>query len=150
MSTLDVVKARFEQKFRVTPSCWIWEGSRNGDGYGHFRYLGEVAKAHRVSYLLYVGEVPKHLKVRHKCDNPWCVNPNHLELGTDADNMADRSLRGRTAVGEANGKTKLTDAQVAEMKRLRESGVSKEDVANQFGVSTRTVWYAIKTRKLKE
>ena len=146
-----VRKARFEAKFRVTPGCWIWEGCKTHQGYGHFRSgkTRNPMKAHRFSYELYVGPVPEGLIILHKCDNPSCVNPDHLFPGTQAENSADRNFKGRQAKGEQNGKTKLTDEQVREMKRLRESGVSKEDVAQQFGVSTRTVWYAIKTRKLE-
>jgi hypothetical protein len=137
---------RFEEKFRVTPGCWIWEGSRNAQGYGHFKYEGDVHKAHRIAYLMYVGEFPRHLVIMHRCDNPWCVNPEHLQPGTNAENTADRDAKGRKAVGEANGKSKLTNAQCHEMRRLLNTGMAREDVAEMFGVSGRTVWYALKTR----
>ena len=148
---MDTVrKARFEQKFRVTPGCWIWEGCKTHQGYGHFRggKGKNPMKAHRFSYELYVGPVPEGLIILHKCDNPSCVNPDHLFPGTWADNSADRNAKDRQAKGEQNGKTKLTDDQVRLMKILRDEGHEREDVATLFGVSTRTVWYALKTRNI--
>jgi HNH endonuclease len=142
------LKQRFEKLFRITPGCWVWEGSKNGDGYGHFRIGNKVEKAHRASYTFYVGEIPAMLMIRHKCNNRNCVNPEHLTPGTDLQNMEDRELSGNTARGEQHGKTKLTDAQVREARELLRQGHFREDVANAFGVSGRTIWYAIKTRKL--
>jgi len=139
---------RFEAKFRVTPGCWIWEGSRNAQGYGHFKFNGVVHKAHRIAYKHYVGKFPEHMVIMHKCDNPSCVNPDHLKPGTNAENTADRDAKGRKAVGESNGKSKLTDAQCREMRRLLNTGMFREDVAAMFGVSGRTVWYALKTRNI--
>lgn len=91
------LKERFEGKYRVTPGCWEWTAGRTGVGYGVLR--SDVGRtmlgAHTVSYRLHVGPIPQGLVVRHKCDNRLCVNPDHLELGTHADNVRDRDLRGR-------------------------------------------------------
>lgn len=77
--------------------CWIWIGATDGKGYGHMAsaYKKSPMKAYRVSYELFNGKIPKGLVVRHKCDIPSCVNPNHLEIGTQKDNMQDASKRGR-------------------------------------------------------
>lgn len=143
----DNVRKRFEDKFYITPGCWIWTGSRNADGYGHFRY-GEIVKAHRFSYEMYVGEIPRGLLIRHRCANPSCVNPEHLVPGTYKENMDDRDFHQNTARGERNGKTKMTDADVIRAKELLKQGYLRETVAEMLGVSGRTIWYSIKTRKL--
>lgn len=98
--------ADFEASFIPEPNsgCWLWErpGLLGPMGYGHFRYQGVVA-AHRASWLLYRGPIPMGLFICHKCDNPSCVNPDHLYLGTAQDNIADRDRRGRTGgVGGEN------------------------------------------------
>jgi len=94
---------RYEEKVFIVAgledSCHIWIGYRFPNGYGNFMAFGEQY-AHRVAYRLYNGDISKGLHVRHICDNPGCVNPGHLILGTAKDNMADRDSRGRN--GHAN------------------------------------------------
>lgn len=104
-----MLKQRFESKVRVAPGCWLWTGASGGGGYGHIRVDGEVRGAHRVSYELYIGSIPSGMHVMHRCDNPLCVNPQHLQLGTHQDNMADMYAKGRrqAAVGLRNGAAKL-------------------------------------------
>ena len=77
--------------------CWEYSGARNGDGYGMIGRggPGNVGKTHRVAYELYVGPIPRGLHVLHRCDNPPCFNPEHLTVGTNADNLADRDRKGR-------------------------------------------------------
>jgi len=82
----------------VSNGCWGWSGSKDGKGYGQISARDgrrSPEKAHRVSYELAFGKIPKGMVVRHKCDNPECTNPSHLELGTQKDNMRDCSKRGR-------------------------------------------------------
>lgn len=97
--------ARFWSKVDVTVDnreCWLWKGTKTGNGYGNFSVpeLAMKAPAHRVAYWMATGSFPEFgLVVRHKCDNPLCVNPRHLEVGTQADNMLDMVTRGRRKYG---------------------------------------------------
>lgn len=86
-------------------------------GYGHFQVGKKAEKAHRISYSIFRGKIPDGMHVLHSCDNPPCVNPDHLSLGTNKDNMRDRGLKGRTAFGEMIPQTKLTREQVAAIRR---------------------------------
>ena len=87
---------RFWQKVDTSGACWEWRGARNAPGYGVIAIGGGRAEgAHRVSWILTYGLIPPGEVVRHRCDNPPCVRPSHLEIGTHADNMRDMTLRGR-------------------------------------------------------
>ncbi len=85
---------RFRCKFEVS-ECWIWKNPNVGIGYGQFLFRGERYRAHRFSYLIHKGEIAAGLHVLHKCDNPSCVNPDHLFLGTQKENMEDMWKKGR-------------------------------------------------------
>ncbi len=98
---------RFEEKFVRTQGCWMWVAGINSRGYGIFR-TEEQYLSHRTSFSIYKGIIPPDMCVLHSCDNPPCVNPNHLFLGSQADNIHDMNLKGR-----GNYMTGIRAAQVA-------------------------------------
>lgn len=140
---------RFWSLFDVTPGCWEWRGPTNNMGYGKFnmRHAADVWRpryAHRVSWHLEHGD-PGALHVCHRCDNPRCVNPAHLFLGTQAENMADCATKGRATNGgevrgERHGNAKLTDELVREIRASAERGTV---LAKRYGV-TPTVICAVR------
>lgn len=135
------IKDRFWDKVDKSGDCWLWTGAKDKKGYG---YVGSYTKntaflgtrlAHRISWSLHNNKTaPKHLVVRHKCDNPSCVNPEHLELGTTKDNIQDMIKRGR-----ANYRRKIGEEEASEIKLLLEKGMSQRNVASIFNVSSSTI-----------
>lgn len=136
--TGEILK-RFEEKYTKAKGCWEWNAGKTREGYGMFGFDGRVQGAHRVSYRLYVGEIPIGLYVCHRCDNPSCVNPEHLFLGTHADNMLDCKSKGRFASGENHGNANLSDAQVIEIRLRYSDGERGTDLAKEFGVSQQAI-----------
>jgi len=134
---------RFWSKVEKTNDCWNWTSATNGR-YGRFHFGSGCVYAHRFAYTLSYGSIPEDSIIRHKCDNPLCVNPSHLEIGTFADNTADMMERGRAAYVahpcESNGRAKLTAEQVNEI-RASYSGKYGEGaaLARQYGVTKTTI-----------
>ena len=133
-----------------TSGCWEWQGSKRG-GYGRM-IVGsrkdrtrKIESAHRVSYMTYYGSIPDGMEVCHKCDNRGCVNPEHLFLGTHQDNMDDRERKGRNKpqIGDKNGRAKLSENDVLEIRAKRRLGVSFQKIADEYGVHKKTVMDAV-------
>lgn len=108
----------------VCSRCWEWTGDKGQKGYGRFWVDTKSIPAHRYSYWFHFGDMPKNLCVLHSCDNPGCVNPNHLFLGTHQDNMTDKARKGRSPnqCGESNPSAKLKNEDVLEIRRLHNTG----------------------------
>lgn len=121
--------------------CWPWTGNTGTTGYGQFWLAGTMRGAHRVAYELGHGVGPGVMHVMHACDTPPCCNPAHLSLGTNAENMADRNAKGRAhrPTGSSNPRARLTEQDVAEIRRLSGQGMLTLEIAEQFDVSTVTV-----------
>lgn len=130
------VRERFYEFVNPEPNtgCWLWDGNWTCKGYGKFGYKGGNNLAHRASYEIHVKEIPEGLWILHSCDVPCCVNPEHLFLGTQQDNVDDmeRKGRGRHPRGEAHGRAKLTENQVRD---IRTDVRSQRFLAELYGVS---------------
>lgn len=133
------------------PGCWTWTGRRHEAGYGIVEKAGVSSpyRAHRLSWELTYGPIPKGLFVCHRCDNRLCVRPDHLFLGTHAQNMADMRAKGRDARGVRTGNATLDPERVQAMRRLQAVGLSYSRVAQLFGVSVMTAHSAITRRTWK-
>jgi hypothetical protein len=129
---------RFWEKVNKTSTCWWWTGARNNLGYGFIRRRPKTYSAHRLSWTFANGPIEDSLWVLHKCDNPSCVNPDHLFLGTHRDNERDKTEKGRAhRIGTRNAK--LTEEQVREIRVLSAAGLSQRKIASQFGVTQVTI-----------
>lgn len=124
--------------------CWLWTGSTK-NGYGQLSFRNRNTYAHRLSYAAFVGPIGVGLSVLHKCDVRACNNPDHLFIGTQAENLQDATEKGRMTLppvvhGETHHMATITDAQVQEVRDLVASGMRQRDVASRFGISQTSVW----------
>lgn len=142
----------FWSKVRQSDGCWEWTGALNGErGYGVGCFDGKTKGAHRYSYELHNGPIPDGLFVCHRCDNRKCVNPDHLFLGTHQDNMDDMVAKGRDVgmfkSGERNPGAKLTADDVQRLRELAATGVSRIELAADFGISLTQVGKILRGEK---
>jgi hypothetical protein len=134
------LEQRFATKYiQASCGCWIWTSFELRDGYGGFGVRGRPVLAHRFSWKLHKGEIPNGQCVLHHCDVPLCVNPDHLFLGTQQDNIRDKVAKHRQATGERHGMAKLTDVQVAEILGMKGQEKAKT-VAARYGVTPERIW----------
>jgi hypothetical protein len=131
---------KFWSKVKKTEKCWIWEGGRADTQYGEIGLNGKTIYAHRASYEICNGEIPKGLFVLHRCDNPPCVNPKHLWLGTQAENIQDCISKGRArrAYGENTRASKLTRDQATYILSMK-GKLSQRKLGDIFGVTHGTI-----------
>lgn len=152
----DTTLHRFEEKITKTNTCWLWIGAKQYSGYGRFWNGKKLTGAHQYSYRLYKGEIKEGLVVMHKCDNPSCVNPDHLNLGTTKDNLQDmyrkkrnRKLQTYTAGSNHHG-AKLTKEQVIEARDLyKKGGETWISLANRYKVSKRCMGGVLQNQTYK-
>lgn len=132
--------------------CWEWQGCKNKYGYGRTMRHPKNIFTHRLMYELYYGLKPGKSVVMHTCDNPPCINPDHLRIGTHTENMQDMTNKGRRVSlgGESNPSAKLTKSKVTEIREMCKKGVYARDIAPMFGISMATVYHIKNGRIWKE
>lgn len=147
LSSPDI--ARFWSKVAIgrPDECWPWRAGAFDSGYGAFSIGRRLLRAHKVAFELSNGPLPDGMRACHTCDNRPCCNPAHLWSGSDADNVADRDRKGRTARGERSGTAKLT---VATARLIRRDTGKQRDIAKRFGVCKSTVGYIKRGEYWKE
>jgi hypothetical protein len=161
--TRQEAAASFWARVDMSGDCWLWQGPINRQGYGVLRWRDKTDRAHRAAYELAHGVMLDGQFVCHSCDVRACVNPAHLWLGTHLDNMADRDRKGRVArgdesgrrkhperwpsvQGQENGRARLTDEQVRQIRHRRAAGETLLAIATAFGVGSGTVSNIVKGR----
>lgn len=141
----ETVRRRFMERVEYEPNtgCWLWSGARCEHGYGMIR-AGRVMRAHRLSFEWERGLIPPGHVVMHRCDTPACVNPDHLRLGTQIDNIADRHTKGRSArtmgrSGEKNSCARLTETDVRAIKTRLANRERVGLIAQSYSVHSSTI-----------
>lgn len=134
---------RWLEKVHKAEDCWIWKGAKKPTGYGNFYMAGKYVGAHQASYEFHRGPIQAGMYVCHTCDNPSCVNPDHLFLGSPAENQRDMKAKGRASGvskgGDFHPLAKLNHATAKEIRALRANGAQLKEIAQQYGVSEGTV-----------
>lgn len=158
------IKDRFMEKvsLKTDKHCWEWRAAKKKEGYGFFgvgcRWDKTKRKmlAHRVSYEIFVGPIPSGMFVCHHCDNPSCVNPDHLFVGTCQDNLRDMTEKGRRAkpprppnlLGDLHPSAKLSYPKAKQIRReYFAGGVSQKDLGKKFKVSQTTIWKVVRDKR---
>lgn len=145
---------RLVAKAEWVGECLIWTGAKHPRGWGIIRHRGKWVKSYRASYEVHHGPIPDGMVVMHSCDNPACINPAHLSIGTQLDNVRDMLSKGRgnKARGEAHPQSKLTDDEVAEIRRRYVPGVYGKGahcLAKEFGMSKQGIQAILKGKSRK-
>lgn len=140
----------FWARVKIDGECWVWTGTRSHFGYGTVKFDGRVTLTHRLTYRLHVGPIPNGKHVLHHCDNPSCVRPSHLWLGTNAENVADKVRKERQARGVAIGRGHLTEDDVRSIRAEHAAGgTTYARIAVKYGVSKSAICFICERRNWK-
>lgn len=139
VTDLDLLRATLLNRARLTDhGCWEWQASKDGAGYGQISVRNRTRRAHRVAFEAFKHEIPQGAVLCHSCDNPSCINPEHLRVGTQKDNARDREMRGRRDVkGEQIGTAKLTEQDALAIKM---SDLPARVLSDIFSVDKSQIW----------
>lgn len=159
-SPMEILSRNFWRKVSKTDTCWNWTGADDGKGYGRLwngkygallGFSGKMIQSHRFSWILHHGNIAEGLCVLHKCDNPSCVNPDHLFLGTLQDNVVDMIDKNRQSKGESCHLSKMTFDQVTEIRRVykRIMHTAIRQTANETGCDYEMVYDVIRENTWK-
>jgi hypothetical protein len=140
--------ARYWSKVNKTDECWIWTAATTR-GYGVITIARQLHYAHRLGWEIANGPIPVGLHVLHRCDNPPCVRPEHLFLGTAAENLRDAAKKHRMSSGEQRSNHKATEADVLKMRDLHRQGLNARQMADQFPIGERTIRKILARRNWK-
>lgn len=147
---IDDPRSNLLSKIAKSPNgCWEWTGYRNENGYGRTYKNTRRIYAHRLSYELFCGPITDADTVCHRCDNPICVNPDHLFVGTRGDNNRDSVAKGRNARGERNNSAKLTEDQVRAIRTAKARGALSKDLADTYHVHKNMIHYICSRKNWK-
>ena len=152
---IDTLKYRFLDHVVQQGDCYVWTGTTRKNGYGHFAIQGRIYLSHRISYLLFRDNIPPGLCVLHRCDNPQCITPKHLFLGTLKDNVYDCIAKGRarrghkTIYGEKHANAKLSNAVVELIRKYRREGWTLKEISELCHVSMSLISMIINGKRWK-
>jgi hypothetical protein len=138
----------YENNSLVRNNCWEWNGCKHTKGYGLFWGYKKQTRAHRISWLLTNGD-PGKFWVLHHCDNPSCVNPSHLFLGTHDDNMQDRNKKERQTKGEKNGRSKIDEQKVLDIRKRYSNGERQNSIAMDYSISQNQISDIVNRKRWK-
>jgi len=141
MHSLDI--PRFWDKVNKTDTCWFWTGAITGSGYGHLKHRGYELSVHRISYEMFHGDIPNGMLVCHTCDNKHCVNPAHLFLGTQKENLKDAQEKGIMPRGSKHYLARLTEDEVLMIRSLHSEGYGRRRLARMFYVGETTIRHIV-------
>ena len=139
---LEAFNRLFDRTVILDNGCFEFTGGKDKNGYGKFTVLGITHRAHRIAFMLCVDDIPDGASVLHSCDNPSCINPNHLFLGTHQNNVDDMMAKRRNIPprGSMQGQSKLTEDDVREIRKLLDQGLSYRDIAARYNVTNGNIY----------
>lgn len=143
------VADRLNARLDKSGDCWIWTGHKKASGHAQINRNGKHEYAHRIAWELANGPIPEGMQICHKCDNPPCCNPDHLFLGTQRDNMADKVSKGRQIRGSAAGKSNLTERDVVIIRERHAAGETFKLIARDYDVTDAAVRHIVNRKNWK-